>query len=170
MREAAVIDDYGTEQERAAARALDTDTHWSQVDVPSLDPGGSNLTFMDPVGFRYHIPVYMTLTLEYGIPSLGGKLEANCLTSATNALTSIGETMWRLHKDRPPTIGQEQAEYESARLRILSTAQRQCCARYLVLTAITDRYDDHTHAIGYRWWLSLLPPDERAEANKIWTE
>jgi hypothetical protein len=80
--ETGAIDDYGSEQYRAAARAVDKDTHWTEVAAdPNWNPeeqhwGG--FSFLDQVGFRYYLPAYIVralrtrlsydlfLTIEYG--------------------------------------------------------------------------------------------------------
>ncbi|VAX39837.1 hypothetical protein MNBD_PLANCTO03-354, partial [hydrothermal vent metagenome] len=57
-----VLDDYGTKEERAAARAMDNDTHWTELlhgDAmsPAIAFGGPS--FLDAIGFRYYLPVLM---------------------------------------------------------------------------------------------------------------
>lgn len=56
--EADVIDDWGTDEERAEARALDKERSWeSLVDDPTWDHeiGGGRFSFLDPIGFRYYM-------------------------------------------------------------------------------------------------------------------
>ena len=61
-REARVLDDCGSDQERAAARALDTESRWQ--DVPLVDLQGDTIcSFLDPLGFRCYAPVFMTFKL-----------------------------------------------------------------------------------------------------------
>jgi len=64
MSEAEVIDDYGSDEERTAARLSDTDTRWQDVTDEQL---GSNwpLSFFDPIGFRYYIPAYMIYYIRW---------------------------------------------------------------------------------------------------------
>jgi hypothetical protein len=81
-REASVIDDYGSDDERDAARALDTEKTWMEL----LGPGawewrpGSQLSFLDPIGFRYYLAPAMILCAE-------GTLDINI----------------QFHLQRPPT-------------------------------------------------------------------
>ena len=58
--EAAVIDNYGSEEQMARARAEDRDMRWQEV---ALDPTwsgatswGSEWSFLDPIGYRYYLP------------------------------------------------------------------------------------------------------------------
>jgi hypothetical protein len=66
--ETGAIDDYGSEQDRATAQALDQDTHWSElVNDAEWDPqeqhwGGFH--FLDAIGFRYYLPALMTRSLQ----------------------------------------------------------------------------------------------------------
>lgn len=56
--EAVVIDDYGSDEQRAAARAADLESSWEQlVDDPEWDQhrGTGGFSFLDPIGFRYYI-------------------------------------------------------------------------------------------------------------------
>lgn len=65
--EADVIDGYGSEQERRAARESDRDSTWqSLVDDPNWDPDteGSRYSFLDAVGFRYYLAPSMVRMLR----------------------------------------------------------------------------------------------------------
>ena len=75
LHETRVIDMYGTDGDRAAARSKDTDRHWSEVQDEWIEEfdGVGGLSFMDEAGFRYYLPAYM----EY---FLRRKEEPNCLT------------------------------------------------------------------------------------------
>lgn len=56
--ESRVVDGYGLEEERAAARALDTEQSWEElVDNPKWHEGFGvgGFCFLDAVGFRYYI-------------------------------------------------------------------------------------------------------------------
>lgn len=65
LRESQVIDDYGSNEERAQARAQDTQARWQ--DVPDEDIGWSDavLNFLDAKGFRYYIPAFIVWYLKY---------------------------------------------------------------------------------------------------------
>ena len=66
MLEARVIDDYGSDEERAKARRQDNETRWQ--DVPDEKIGGGNgheaLSFLDPIGFHYYLPAYLVWYLR----------------------------------------------------------------------------------------------------------
>ena len=64
MSEAKVIDDYGSDAERAAARLRDTDTYWQDVPDEQLALNWP-LHFFDPIGFRYYVPAYITYHLRW---------------------------------------------------------------------------------------------------------
>lgn len=60
--EAYVIDNYGTPEECATARAKDTDRPWSELIMDpcwSNHPGMGGFSFLDPIGCRYYLPPTM---------------------------------------------------------------------------------------------------------------
>ena len=59
LHEAKVIDDYGSADERIAARVLDLDSHWQDVPDHLIEEHQETLCFVDPKGFRYYLPAYM---------------------------------------------------------------------------------------------------------------
>ncbi|MFG0282814.1 MAG: DUF6714 family protein [Phycisphaerales bacterium JB039] len=67
--EAGVMDSYGSEEDRAEARASDTDRRWMElVDDPEWDPeegwGSACFHFLDPIGFRYYLAAWMMRILR----------------------------------------------------------------------------------------------------------
>lgn len=71
--EGSVIDDYGTKEERAAARAKDKDQSWMQVaEDPDWKPNGngSQWYFLDSIGFRYYFVAAMMRSLTLGLDNL----------------------------------------------------------------------------------------------------
>ena len=64
MSEAEVIDDYGSDEERAAARLSDTDSRWQDVPDEQLALNWP-LHFFDSIGFRYYLPAYMIYYLRW---------------------------------------------------------------------------------------------------------
>jgi hypothetical protein len=64
LHEALVIDNYGSDAERSAARKLDTDCHWEDVPDQLLEANDSVLSFVDPKGLRYFLPAYMVWSLR----------------------------------------------------------------------------------------------------------
>lgn len=72
--ESSVIDDYGSEEECAAARLEDQDATWEQlVDDSEWDhhPGSGGLGFVDAIGFRYYIAPAMIRDLQRVETALG---------------------------------------------------------------------------------------------------
>lgn len=66
LREAEVIDDLGDDDERIAARLLDTEKRWQDVPARDIEYYFQSLTFLDAIGFRYYIPAFMIWTLREG--------------------------------------------------------------------------------------------------------
>jgi hypothetical protein len=64
LHEAIVIDDYGTDEERSAARALDTETRWQDVPEADIEYYYTIFSFLDAKGYRYYLPAYMIWTLH----------------------------------------------------------------------------------------------------------
>lgn len=66
--EADVIDEGGSVEERALARAKDLDTRWQDLfDDPNWDPeNGWHWPYLDAIGFRYYLPAAMVLALRKG--------------------------------------------------------------------------------------------------------
>jgi len=68
--ETVVIDDYGTREERAAARTRDKDKTWLEIaNDPKWDfnVGLGRHNFLDPIGFRYYLPAAMMAVLTRAI-------------------------------------------------------------------------------------------------------
>ena len=64
LGEARVIDDYGTDDERAAARRKDELHDWQRISDEFIESHPSVLSFMDEEGLRFHLPAYMRFTLR----------------------------------------------------------------------------------------------------------
>jgi hypothetical protein len=64
LHEALVIDNYGSDSERSAARELDTDRRWEDVPDQLIEENDSALCFLDTKGFRYYLPAYMVWSLR----------------------------------------------------------------------------------------------------------
>src|SRR5687768_7277152 len=63
LHEATVIDNYGTDEERAHARLLDNESRWEEVPSAAIEKNYTALSFLDPEGFRYYLPAYMRWAL-----------------------------------------------------------------------------------------------------------
>lgn len=158
LHEAGVIDDYGTPQERAEARLLDTDTHWSQVDVISIDLAGACLGFLDDTGFRYYLPAYLTAALRHGY----SKIFDDFIDS--NIYESL---VYRLNP---------RDEIDFQKFKILDKPQSRCVARFLVFDLILDPYDSYSESVresnNYEalnaYWGAFLSPSEAKDLREMW--
>ncbi len=64
LREAEVIDDYGTDEERSEAREQDEHNDWQRIPDEEIESATSSLCFMDNEGLRFHLPAFMRFTLR----------------------------------------------------------------------------------------------------------
>lgn len=64
--ETAVIDFEGTDEQRAAARALDTEPNWEALVDDPLWSDEVGWSFLDGIGFRYYLPPAMVRCLRCG--------------------------------------------------------------------------------------------------------
>lgn len=64
LSEAQVVDDYGSEEERAEARKQDTEKRWQDVPEKDIAYGHISLAYFDEIGFRYYIPAYIIWSLR----------------------------------------------------------------------------------------------------------
>jgi hypothetical protein len=64
--ETEVLDMYGTDAERKAARAKDTDRRWTElIDGDGFfECGIGGFCFLDPIGFRYYLPAAICISLR----------------------------------------------------------------------------------------------------------
>ena len=135
LHEADVMDSYGSAEERAAARLLDTDRVWEQVPAEDVERFASALSFLDAEGFRYYIPAYMVWTLD------------NDSTGDSSAFSTL------CHLER---LDEREATFVK-RLQLLDDGQRRAVALFL-LYFTPDRYagDDARKAL-HRFWDKYLP-------------
>ncbi len=64
LHEADVIDDYGTTEQRAAARELDSDTRWQDVPQDDIRCFSWIWSFLDSKGFRYYLPACLCFAVK----------------------------------------------------------------------------------------------------------
>lgn len=158
LHEARVIDNYGTQQQRAEARLLDTDTHWSHVDVINIDPGGFCIGFLDDIGFRYYLPAYMSATLRHGYRDIFDDFVDSNIYE---------HTIYRL-------IPREDDDLQT--YKILDVPQSGCVARFLVLDLILDPYDSNPDSVRDSnnfealdaYWKKFLSHSEKKELHQMW--
>jgi hypothetical protein len=66
-----VIDDYGSEAGQLAARLKDPETRWQQITGEKLSRFSDSMVFLDPKGFRFHLPAFLRHALITASPSSG---------------------------------------------------------------------------------------------------
>ena len=114
LTEAYAIDNYEDAATRSRARAQDTYTDWTKIDVCRLDPGQSALSFIDPIGFRFHLPAYMCRIIKQQTThQLSGFLDLERLLPTFQIANDYGKRMT--------------AEFDQA--------QFAACARFLIYVA-----------------------------------
>ncbi|NUO49410.1 MAG: hypothetical protein HOV80_11195 [Polyangiaceae bacterium] len=123
IHEAEVIDAYGTEAMRRKARARDTETDWRDVPDSSVTECSDALTFLDPVGWRFYLPVYMRFGLRH-------------LRSGHN--NAIDHAIYSLNKGDVADL----ANYKLQRFRMLDRAQTHAVQRFLAFAADNDAFCD----------------------------
>lgn len=135
LHESHVIDDYGTAEERRAAREPDEKADWRRlVDHPDLTVyfgiGYSGLCFLDAAGARFHLPA----CLYRAVRDIEQDGIGNMFESLYYLLTRLGE-------------------YNVGRLAILSDDQRACVRECLGYFRETLESDDEelVRAIDGYW-------------------
>lgn len=113
--ETRAIDGYADEEERARARASDTDTSWQElVDDQEWQPseGYGGACFLDAIGFRYYLPVLMIRTLRR--------------LSSDDPMTEYGVAFHLTPSKDPGLLG-----FHAEQFAALETEQRRCVARFV---------------------------------------
>ena len=133
--ESDVIDGYGSDEERAAARARDKDASWTQlVDDQHWNPdrGIGGFSFMDAIGFRYYLPAAMIRCIRSGYDEgIQFHLDAGGSTEELRA-------------------------YNIGQLSALDMRQRQCVASFIrYMIAVSALQDDHEHYDAKAWLAAL---------------
>lgn len=124
LHEADALADYGSDEERAAARLRDTDRHWSEVDTQTIAGLSSAVHYLDAKGFHYYLPAYLCWALR------------NYDTTASGALTWLLLTLSVRRREGGDEPGPEPIP---ERFRMLSTAQAHTVCRFLrFLVAYSD--------------------------------
>ncbi|MBV9787195.1 MAG: hypothetical protein JOZ51_03410 [Chloroflexi bacterium] len=116
LHEADVLDLYGSNEERLAARQLDTDRHWYEVPDDLIARKSSALSFLDAAGFRYYLPAYLSWTLR--------NYDSSDSNSIHSLLFDLALRPWQ----------EDRTHHEStarARFGLLTTIQSQVVCRAL---------------------------------------
>ena len=114
LHEAAVIDDYGTDEQRLAARTPDEKLDWRKsIDDPEMTRlftvGNGGLCFLDAEGVRFYLPACLSRWLR----DPDGQATGNMTESLEYLLTLLDN-------------------YSLERLAILNDAQRLCVRDVLI--------------------------------------
>lgn len=123
LHEAEVIDAYGTEAERRAARARDTEEDWRDVPDSSIAACPDALTFVDPESWRFYLPAYMRFGLRH-------------LKERHNQ--ALDHAIYSLAKGEDASL----ARYKLERFRTLSAEQAGAVRSFLELATANDAYCD----------------------------
>lgn len=115
LHETRVLDDCGSDAERAKARAKDTEINWQDVPDSDIEKPDLSLNFLDPVGFRYYIPAYMMWELRLILDERSVDCNTHC--AAIFALT-LDEK-------------KDMQEWQMARFEAFTTQQLRAINRFL---------------------------------------
>lgn len=159
LAEVEPLDAGANELQCKRIRAQQRDKHWSEVDLRKHDPSGVGMCFLDPIGFRYHLPAYMI----------------DQLTVGNHDIDEVEHDEWKgqqavmFHLCDPDDFLKE-------RFDLLSKAQRCVVARFLALnmalqqsTHFEGKPDDVYLALINIWW-DDLPVEDREHLNSIWPD
>jgi Family of unknown function (DUF6714) len=145
LHEAVVIDNFGSEEERIAARALDPDLCWQDVPDHLIEDHHEALCFVDPKGFCYYLPAYMVWALRHFETS-----ESVSVDHAIYSLTLSGDQQLRA--------------WHLERFRVFGAHQAKAICRFLRFMAAQENFVDAQQALAAleRYWgkfcVSTLPP------------
>lgn len=123
IHEAEVIDDYGSAEERAKARRLDTEPSWDRVPESHIEECTTALCHLDPEGWRYYVPAYMIWSLRH--------------FRVTDSIVS-DFTIYTFD----PTGNAGLREYKLARYMLLDSTQSRAVCRFMRYMARNDNYAD----------------------------
>jgi hypothetical protein len=118
LREADVIDDYGSDAQRKKARSKDELVDWRKISDASISHYSWCLSFFDAEGMRFHLPAYMRFVLKH---------------YETSHSSSIHATLYALG------CGGE-------RFGLLNQAQREAVRKFLAFVADSGDRLDKEHA------------------------
>jgi len=111
LHETEVLDMYGSDEERLAARSRDEQHDWRRlIHSPDLIEvcGIGGLSFYDPEGLRFHLPAYLSRVVTNPLED-----------QASSVFESLIFTLTSL------------SDYQLERLSILNADQRHCCGDVL---------------------------------------
>src|SRR5262245_43324220 len=123
LHEAEVIDVWGSNEERAAARRIDKENSWEEIPDQHIEECTSALSHVDPESWRYYIPRYMEWSLH------------NFRTSDSVVSDFTIYSFAPSGKNKP-----ELREYSLQRYRLLTPQQSRVVYLFLRYMA---KHDDH---------------------------
>jgi hypothetical protein len=95
LAECRVMERGGSEAERKKARAQAKDKRWQDIPNAELEKNDQSLGFLDPKGFRYHLPAYLRWSLRHLESS-----KANLMNAAIYALSpSANQEVSQRHRE-----------------------------------------------------------------------
>ena len=157
LAEVEPLDAGASEQQCKRIRAQQRDKHWSGVDLRKHDPCGIGPAFLDPVGYRYHLPAYLIDQLTVGNHDLD-KVEHDEWMGQDSIVFSLTYT----------------SDWSDEKQNLLNASQRRCVARFLALnlelmqsTHFEGKPDDVYLALINIWW-DDLPDEDRSHLESIW--
>jgi hypothetical protein len=112
LHEADAIDDWKSDEERRAARRLDTERRWQDVPDEDIWACCSALSFLDVKGFRYYLPAFMVYGLRHFEDDLNGILHS-CVYHL------LHEPQKSLRKSEPASIA-GQYYFTDAQCRVIA--------------------------------------------------
>jgi len=124
LHEAEVIDKYGSPDERAEARKLDTDGRWERVPDTHVEECKTALCHVDAESWRYYIAPYMVWSLKH---------------FRTHDSTVSNFTIYTFDLNEEP---QDLREYSLERYRLLNDKQAGCVCRFLSYMARNADFAD----------------------------
>ncbi len=151
LHEARVIDDWGSDCERAAARKIDTDTRWQDVPVEWIEQLHDALSFLDPKGWRYYLPAYMLYSLKFYTTS------SNAVDSAVYSCILYEGSKYKDLK-----------EHQISRFRLLTVEQSRAVCQFLRFEAAYAEGDEQAvqEALDAYWGRFCTALGENANVNK----
>lgn len=137
LREADVIDDYGGEKARKAAKLLDETRNWNAVAREDIARRHWAFTFLDAEGFRYYLPAVMSWAIEESSKS---DFDDSSLASLLYCLTP--------RRRRRKTVREGQFD---ALISLLSPPQRYATQQFL-WWLVSEFNDEEAFEALDRYW------------------
>ncbi len=143
--ETGVLDDYGSDEERADAREQDQEATWHELlENPDWSPsvGWGGFSFLDSIGFRYYLAPAMILALERKSAAI-----AFFLTLGTTLDEEFLEDLAGLRLPTNEAMDAHTLEKWSR----LNEAQRTSVARFLRHMALRNEQSEWREAYDSHW-------------------